>query len=268
MTADQARRRPSRPTLAELQAVCQPEAVLGRRNAEHWVGRLYMRRLSLPLTRLLLPTGISPNGVTWLMIAVGLLGALALATLPGVAGPLLAVLLMQAQILFDCSDGEVARWRGIASPSGVYLDRVGHYLTEAALPIALGVRVSGGVGSLDGWTSLGLVLALLWLLTKLETDLVHVARAVAGRPPAADSAAVSAPRAGALRSLRRALRFAPFFRLFVAVEFSLLTLGAAILDTVLGGGSGSRGLLLFLLPVALVTVSGHLVSVLASERLR
>ena len=60
-----------------------------------------------------------------------------------------AVLLIQLQLLLDCSDGEVARWRDQKSPVGVYLDRIGHWLTEAALPIALGVRADGG------WDSLG-----------------------------------------------------------------------------------------------------------------
>ena len=68
------------------------------------------------------------------MIACGLLAA-AVLTLPGLAGALAAVVLIQLQILLDCSDGELARWRQTRSPAGVYLDRIGHYLTEAALPI-------------------------------------------------------------------------------------------------------------------------------------
>lgn len=264
--------RPPRPTLAELRAVCQPDAVVGRYSAEHWVGRLYMRRVSLHVTRLLLPTGISADGVTWLMLGSGVAGAGALATVPGPAGPLLTAGCMQLQILFDCSDGEVARWRGTSSPAGIYLDRVGHYLTEAALPAALGLRADGGPRTPGGWTTLGLGLGLLWVLTKAETDLVHVARAVAGRPPAADTAAVSAPRAGGLRRLRSAARYVPFFRAFVAVEFSLLTLAAGTGDAVLGThdrpAPGSRALLVVLLPVAVVTVTGHLLAVLASERLR
>ena len=36
--------------------------------------------------------------------------------------PILAVLLTQLQLLWDASDGEVARWRGTSSPLGVFLD--------------------------------------------------------------------------------------------------------------------------------------------------
>ena len=60
----------------------------------------------------------------------------------------------------------------------------------------------------------------------------------------------------------------PFFRAFVAVEATILALGAAILDAVLGDLAGSRGLLLALVPVAVITASGHLVAVLSSNRLR
>ncbi|HCL70402.1 MAG TPA: transferase, partial [Actinobacteria bacterium] len=43
----------------------------------------------------------------------------------------------QMQMLLDCCDGEVARWRDTSSPKGVFLDRVGHYVTEGLIPIAL-----------------------------------------------------------------------------------------------------------------------------------
>ena len=54
---------------------------------------------------------MTPNGVTWLMIATGLAAA-AVLSLPGVAAAVGAALLIQLQILLDCSDGELARWRG------------------------------------------------------------------------------------------------------------------------------------------------------------
>ena len=88
------------------------------------------------------PSPITPNGATWLMIAAGLAAA-AMLSLPGLPAAVAAALLIQLQILLDCSDGEVARWRQRFSPAGIYLDRVGHYLTEAALPIALGLRADG-----------------------------------------------------------------------------------------------------------------------------
>ena len=60
--------RPSDPTVAELREVTQPPSVRGRRSSEHWTGDLYQRRISPYLTRLLLGTSITANGVTWLMM--------------------------------------------------------------------------------------------------------------------------------------------------------------------------------------------------------
>jgi phosphatidylglycerophosphate synthase len=251
-----------RPTIAELRAITQPASIFARNSGEHWAGRLYVRRFSPYLTRQLLRTGIAPDGVTWLMILTGLLAAGAL-TLGGLGGAIAAVVLIQLQILLDCSDGELARWLDRRSPGGIYLDRMGHWLTEAALPIALGIRAGG-----DTYTTLGLVAAVLVLLVKGESALVTVARAESGRPPAPDDVAVAAPRAGGLARLRRAAGAFPFFRAFVAMEFTLLALVAAIVDAFAGDHEATRVLVWVLVPVAAVTAIGHLVAILASQRLR
>jgi phosphatidylglycerophosphate synthase len=255
------------PSLAELRPACQPASVFNRANAEHWAGPLYMRKVSIHLTRQLLRTPISPDGVTWLMIASGLLAALAL-TVPGPAGAVLCVLLVQGQLLLDCSDGEVARWQQRFSPSGVYLDRIGHYSTEAALPVALGIRADGGWGSIGGWTTLGLVCAVLHLLTKAETDLVHVARGFARLPLLQDVTATARPQRSGLARVRGLLRFVPFFRAFIAVEFSFLVLLAAAGDLFVDGIDVTRALLVVLVPLSFVIAAGHLLGVLSSRRLR
>ena len=60
----------SSPSIADLRTVTQPDSTLGRASAEHWAGPLYMRRLSPYVTRTLLRTPITANGVTWLMIVL------------------------------------------------------------------------------------------------------------------------------------------------------------------------------------------------------
>lgn len=255
------------PSIAELRAITQPASIFARNSGEHWAGRLYMRRLSPYLTRVLLRTAIAPNAVTALMALVGVAAA-ALVSLPGVAAAVGAVALIQLQILLDCSDGELARWLDRRSSAGVYLDRLAHFVTEAALPIGLGVRADGGWGSLGGWTTLGLVTAVLVLLVKAETVLVHVARAESGLPSLRDTAAVAAPRGRGLARLRRLAGGLPLYRAFVAMEFTLLALAAAIVDAVAGDLAGSRALTVALLPLAALIAAGHLLAILASSRLR
>ena len=255
------------PTIAELRAATQPASIFARNSGEHWAGRLYVRRLSIYLTRTLLPTRVTPNAVTWAMVLVGVLAA-AVLTLPGVWAALGAALLIQAQILLDCTDGELARWRRQFSPVGIYLDRFAHYFTETLLPIALGIRADGGWDEIGTYTTLGLLAAVLALLVRTESALVHVARAEAGKPVVEDTVAVAAPRVSGLARVRRALGFFPFFRAFVAVEATLLALAAALLDLAVGDLEATRVLVIALVPIAAITAAGHLLAILTSERLR
>ena len=169
------------------------------------------------------------------------------------------MLLVQLQLLLDCSDGEVARWRKQFSPVGVYLDQLAHYSTEAAIPAAIGVRADGGWDSIGGWTALGLLASVLILFLKAETHLVQYALGRSDRPapsPEPDTAAAAAPR------------LLPAIRPFQAVEASILALAAAVVDSLADGLDGSRILVVALAVAAGVAVVGHLVAILASGRLK
>jgi hypothetical protein len=106
------------------------------------------------------------------------------------------------------------------------------------------------------------------LLVKGESALVTVARAESGRPVAKDTETVAAPRAGGLRRARRALGYLPFFRAFVAIEATLLALAAAIVDLAVGDHHATKVLVVALVPIAAITLVGHLVAILTSQRLR
>lgn len=254
--------RGSTPSVAELRSVTQPTSITGRGAQETWAASLYMRRASPYFTRLLIAARLSPNTVTGLMIPVGLLAGFVL-TLPGIAAAIGAVLLVQLQVLLDCSDGEIARWRESYSPRGIYLDQLAHYTTEAAIPAGLGVRAASGWGSIDGWTSLGLLVAVLVLILKAETHLAGIARVRAGRPVPLEQP----PAAGGRLRLREGARLVPSVRPFLAVEASLLALAAAIGDEIAGDLLGTRTLLVVLAGAALIAVLGHGAAVVKSERL-
>jgi phosphatidylglycerophosphate synthase len=201
------------------------------------------------------------------MMLAGIGAAVAL-TAPHVWGAVVAVVLVQLQGLVDCSDGELARWRGRTGPVGIYLDRLGHYVTDAGLAVAVGVHAAGGLRADNGWTLIGLATGFLVLLTKAETDLVHVARAQSGRPPVLDAADVAAPRVSGLRRLRGLARTVPFNRALLAIEMSVLALVAAVVDAGHGDLVATRVLDVGLLAVAGIVVIGHLLAVVTSARLR
>ncbi len=265
--------RPTRPTVAQIREVGQPPSIRGRRNSEHWVADAYQRAISPYLTLVLLRLGASANQVTLLMIATGI-GAAAALLIPGLPGGILAALLGQLQMLWDCCDGEVARWRQTSSPAGVFLDRVGHYATEGLIPIALGMRAAGfpEQGWLTTpWPFIGALLAVLVLWNKILNDTVHVSRAYNGLPLLADSSqtvAIAQPRQGALRRARALLRFFPFYRAYHSVELTLLAAVAAVIDAVMGSLAPTRVLVSALAVFGVVTVIGHLAAILASSKLR
>jgi len=169
----------------------------------------------------LLGTAITANGVTVLMIVTGAAAGAAL-LLPGLLGAVLAAVLGQLQMLWACCDGEVARWRQTFSPTGFFLDKLGHTVAEAGIPLALGVRADGGLDSIGGWTTLGAVLSVLVLVNKSLNDAVHLARSASGLPRLQDRAEEAAPRAAGVRRLRSLARFVPFHRAFHSVELTLL----------------------------------------------
>jgi hypothetical protein len=112
------------------------------------------------------------------------------------------------------------------------------------------------------------VLAVLVLVNKSLNDGVHLARAVNDLPRLQDRADEAAPRVSSVRRLRSLARFVPFHRVFHSVEMTLLALVAAGVDAVAGGLDGTRLLVAVLVPVAGLTVVGHLLAILTSSRLR
>lgn len=262
------RRQPA--SIAELRQVTQPPEVRERRNAEHWTAHLYLRDVSPYLTRQLLRTPISANGVTVLMILTGWATAASL-LVPGIVGAAIAVVLGQLQMLFDCCDGEVARWRGTSSPMGHFLDAVGHYTTEIFITLVLGLRAGGYPFSAPDdffWTTIGFALALVVVFNKALNDLVRVARAYAGMPKLGNAASVAAPQQRLIATLRRAVKFFPFHRMFHSVELTLVTFAVAVLALFTGSPGTERVYLIILLALALLAVAGHFVAIVSSRRLR
>ena len=271
MSAPGSGSRPARPgSIAELRAVAQPPEVRGRRNAEHWTASLYLRNLSPYLTWVLLKTSITANGVTGLMILTGWATAASL-LIPGIAGAAFALVLGQLQMLVDCCDGEVARWRGTSSPAGIFLDNVGHYSTETLIAIALGIRAAGYPFEAPAdflWTNLGTLLALVIVLNKALNDMVRVARANAGLPKLADTHSEYAPTHGLVARLRKAARFVPFHRLYHSVELTILIFAFSLIGLFIGPMLADRILLAALVPLALLALVGHFVTIMASKRVR
>lgn len=255
----------SGPSLAEVRANGQPPGVVDRLNDEHWAGRLYMRRFSPRATWIFARLGWSPNTVTAAFIGCGVAAGVVV-VVGGLGTAVAAAFLMQAYLLLDCSDGELARWSGRTSATGVYLDGIGHYLGETVLLAGLGIRAQGHLTLAGGYVTAGLVAAVLAALVKAETDNVIVARAKAGLAVTHDEAAL-APRRAGLALARRMAAALKMHRAIQAVELSLLILLAAATDAVRGGLLATRVLTVACLLTAALMVVAHPLAILTSRRL-
>ncbi|MBU1881883.1 CDP-alcohol phosphatidyltransferase family protein, partial [bacterium] len=97
----------------------------------------YRRYVVRPLAKRIAPKlhglGISGNGVCWLKLLAGLIGAGLLASTSGVVA-FTGMLFMQINFLLDAADGEVARLRGEAGRlSGEYFDKLTDHLPKSAM---------------------------------------------------------------------------------------------------------------------------------------
>lgn len=247
-------------SIAQIKSLGQPPEVLNRRVAEHWSGPLYMRKISPYLSKILLKFGLSPTVVTWLMVFSGWIAALSVIK-TGILGAVLAVIFAQLQMLFDCCDGEMARVTQKYNPAGIFIDRFGHYSTEALLAIAFGVRVYLENGERVSAIIFGLVFSLLITFNKVLNDMVHVARSFSNLAKLSEDINVAIPRNGLIAIIRSLFRFFPIHKIYHSVELSIIILLSVIFSV-------SNTVLIFLTCAAFVTVVGHLVAILTSSRLR
>jgi phosphatidylglycerophosphate synthase len=102
------------------------------KRSEGFMSRHVERRISLALTRRLVTTGITPNAMTLVSLAIGLLGApFFLSSWP--AWQVAGALLFLAHSILDGCDGELARLKFLESPGGAMLDFWGDNLVHVAV---------------------------------------------------------------------------------------------------------------------------------------
>ncbi len=128
--------------LGELGKICQKPRY---KEAGNWMVRTFLRDAALPITWLLLHTGVTANQVTTASLLIGLLGIFFLA-LPGAFFFLAGALLLQLWYLLDHVDGQIARYRKTACLSGRFFDFLTHHVIHSALFFALGAYAANRTG--------------------------------------------------------------------------------------------------------------------------
>jgi Family of unknown function (DUF5941)/CDP-alcohol phosphatidyltransferase len=123
---------------ADLAGIDEARVLLERANRpdDGFYSTFVLRKASKPLTALALRLRLTPNQISVFSLFVGLVAALCFAT-GSWWGLLAGALLMQASLIIDCVDGEVARFTRSFSDLGAWIDastdRVKEYAAYAGL---------------------------------------------------------------------------------------------------------------------------------------
>ncbi|MCL6452310.1 MAG: CDP-alcohol phosphatidyltransferase family protein [Alicyclobacillus sp.] len=106
-----------------------------KRPTDIWTNYLYYT-FSLRLVYLIRNTRISPNGLTLTALVLVLIGSVlyALGTRTGLT---VGLILVQISYVFDCADGQLARFRQQYSPIGGWLDQMADRVKEFVMLFAL-----------------------------------------------------------------------------------------------------------------------------------
>ncbi len=105
-----------------------------------------MRPVAALAVALLADTGVTPNQLTLVSLTIFVVAAALLVMLPGYAGGVLALLVLELSYLFDCADGMLARHKKLASKEGHLFDFFTDELKATLLAGALALRLYFGGG--------------------------------------------------------------------------------------------------------------------------
>jgi phosphatidylglycerophosphate synthase len=115
------------------------------KDTEGFMSRHFERRISLAITRRLVPTGITPNAMTVISVGIGLLGAPFFLSSHW-SYQLIGALLFLAHSILDGCDGELARLRFQESRWGGILDFWGDNVVHVTVFACMGIGWSLSVG--------------------------------------------------------------------------------------------------------------------------
>ena len=161
--------------LAELAGLDEARVLLERANRpdDGFYSTFVLRRASKPVTALALRLGLRPNQVSLISLVVGLAAAafFAQGSWPALAA---GALLLQASLVIDCVDGEVARFTRSFSALGAWIDAASDRVKEYAA--YAGLAIGAWRGGSDIWLLAALVMIVQTVRHMGDYDFSRVQR--------------------------------------------------------------------------------------------
>jgi len=133
------------------------------KTATGWIARNINGRMSLPLSKLLIRTSLTPNAVSVLINLIGVLCG----PFYALGHPVLGALFMQAATVLDRCDGEVARIKLMETKKGQWVDTISDQFTVLSFLIGVPLGYYLQTGStiaiiLGSYNIIVFILFLIW----------------------------------------------------------------------------------------------------------
>lgn len=123
---------------------------IGQKRKDGILPTLIYRKISIRITRVLLPTSVTPNQITIFAFLLAVVSS-ALFFYGGYWYVLVGAIILQFREVFDCVDGEMARIKGLQSPEGALLDGVLDRAADVIVFLALAFGIFNISGSFWIW---------------------------------------------------------------------------------------------------------------------
>ena len=128
-------------SIKELRELLQAGKIHPSGWSRPWGYKLFQRGASIYITRILLPTSITPTQITMMGLIFGLLGCYFVLQFEWQL-KLAGLFLLYLHILSDKVDGEIARYRKTFSLRGIYWDEINHLIIPPLFWISLTFGIS------------------------------------------------------------------------------------------------------------------------------
>ncbi|MFA5336857.1 MAG: CDP-alcohol phosphatidyltransferase family protein [Candidatus Omnitrophota bacterium] len=148
-----------------LREICQAS----RKAGDNWHMKNISRPVSIYITRIFVATPLTGNQITVIFVIMGFCASiLFLRGTPVFV--LLGSLMLQLWYIFDMVDGEVARYKKQASITGVYFDRITHYIVHPCIFFCIGMGLYA-IYDVVWYIYLGFISSLSTILISIVWDL-------------------------------------------------------------------------------------------------
>lgn len=118
-------------SISELKEICKKEN-------NSWYALHIIRRISIFFTKLFLKTKITANQTSGISIFTGIVSCVFFA-IGGNWNSFIGAIFLQLWYIFDCVDGDIARFRGSTSIEGKYIDSLNHYIITPLLFLCISI---------------------------------------------------------------------------------------------------------------------------------